>query len=173
MKSKLFIVLVIAACLCLSACTERSADSSQSSENTPSSVINDSQKSETKEEQVEENKTDTDSSPQQEINQSSSKEHQTDYQEKYKEYLEHFFLLFSEEFADVSQLDPKQVTFFTLMEMVREYPQAEIPFEYDQDLDVYYVPKSSFDEKVEQYFGICDFDFVDTRRYVQIGRAHV
>ena len=40
------------------------------------------------------------------------------------------------------------------------------PFEYDQDLDVYYVPKSSFDEKVEQYFGICDFDFVDTRRYV-------
>ena len=55
MKSKLFIVLVIAACLCLSACTERSADSSQSSENTPSSVINDSQKSETKEEQVEEN----------------------------------------------------------------------------------------------------------------------
>lgn len=165
MKSKLFIVLVIAACLCLSACTERSTDNSQSSENIPPSVINDSQKSETKEEQVEENKTDTDSSPQQEINQSSSKEHQTDYQEKYKEYLEHFFLLFSEEFADVSQLDPKQVTFFTLMEMVREYQQAEIPFEYDQDLDVYYVPKSSFDKKVEQYFGISDFDFVDTRRY--------
>ena len=43
MKSKLFIVLVIAACLCLSACTERSANSSQSSENTPSSIISDSQ----------------------------------------------------------------------------------------------------------------------------------
>jgi len=69
MKSKLFIVLVIAACLCLSACTERSTDNSQSSENIPPSVINDSQKSETKEEQAEQ-----DQKPQQSAENPSTEE---------------------------------------------------------------------------------------------------
>ena len=69
MKSKLFIVLVITACLCLSACTERSTDNSQSSENIPPSVINDSQKSETKEEQAEQ-----DQKPQQSAENPSTEE---------------------------------------------------------------------------------------------------
>ena len=89
----------------------------------------------------------------------------TYYQAKYGKYLEHFFLLFSQEFSSVSQLSQETVLFFTLVEMIDEYPQTEIPFEYDQDLDVYYIPRSALNEKVEQYFGIYDFDFVDTDRY--------
>ena len=162
MKSKLFIVLVIAACLCLSACTERSANNSQSSENTPPSVISDSQETETNEEHPEQEE----SFPQQKVDEHEIKqETKSIYEEKYGEYLEHFFMMFAKEFDDVSELNSSQVTFFTLIELMREYPKEEIPFEYNPELDVYYVPKSVFCEKVEQYFGISEFNFVDTSRY--------
>ena len=79
--------------------------------------------------------------------------------------MEHFFLLFSNEFTSVSQLNQETVLFFTLIEIIAEYPKTEIPFEYDSNLDVYYVPKHILNEKVAQYFGIYDFHFVDTDRY--------
>lgn len=86
-------------------------------------------------------------------------------QEKYESYLEHFFLIFSQKFSSVSQLNQESILFFTLVEMTDEYPREEIPFEYDVSLDAYYVPRSMVNKKVEQYFGISNFDFVDTSRY--------
>lgn len=73
--------------------------------------------------------------------------------------------MFSDQFDSVLQLNQESVLFFTLIEMIDEYPQEEIPFEYNLSLDVYYVPRLMLKEKVEQYFGIHNFDFVDTDRY--------
>ena len=136
MKSKLFIVLVIAACLCLSACTERSADSSQSSENTPPSVINDSQKSETKEEQAEQ-----DQKPQQSAENPST-------EEPTEEELEELFTKAMHKINELATEDPCFI--------ITDIFNNEIEIDYDDNMTMNYatyVRTSRQYSELEDYYG--------------------
>lgn len=77
------------------------------------------------------------------------------YQSNYGAFLKRFFTIFSEEeFSSKVPLKSEQMIFFTLSQIVSEYPADKIPFAYDKESDCYIIPQKLTCEKTELYFGV-------------------
>lgn len=132
---------------------------------------NNPQTSKSKEELVEneKNKSKTDTSQQTELEDKKT----SYYKEQYKDFLYHFFLMFSDEFQSPSELNQETILFFTQIETMQQYNDSEIPYELDNEMGVYFIPSAVIQKNVEHYFGLVNFSLENSTQYTSEKDAYM